>query len=814
VQSQSVEIVPCFRLMRIMKTRSLILFLLFVIFPVFGNAKADTNLALHKTYTLRPNPDYPLCTDELDSKQLTDGKKHGSDWRNKSTVGWRVNENPEIIFDLEKSELIDQVNICTAGGGAGNAYCPDFVVILVSSNGSSFVCAGAVMGRDTGSRQANLSQVAYTLTAKNLRTQGRYVKIILQPGSSYVFLDEIEIIGPDSTAEYPVAQMQPEPVKDTAKLFEIAEKQIQLKHNFESTEKYIEQQKVTESNWSNIKTDISLVGERFCESDRLLSVSEQNEFTNELGLIRARLYKEIYKKSYVCLQANSMDELTKAAIISDAAPAGSLDLAIWQAEYESAAVNIINCSNEPILVTASISPITGPNSIQFESKSTFTIRRGEFIKARRLGLIADALILQGQRQFQLNAGQVSQLWFTAFNPELKSGNYLASLGVLAVTMDGKELPTTVIPINLKVYPITFPKKIPLNVCNWAYPMRSDITKNNIAETAKDLKDHYTNVFVIPPADLPMPQIGSTAKSLDTQSFSQTDKLISANSYAETYLFFLGFKPERKDSGCFGSWMSQSWKRSFRIWIQRWVDHLKETGIGYDRFAMYPFDETLGDEFYQLAKEIKVIDPNIRIYANSFGQGTDDFMRFKDLVDIWCFSLPQCQAHPQWLETVKGFGKKVWLYDGIGPGKANDPYSYYRLMSWWAFKFGITGAGFWVYVDPTKEQNWDDTGMAMGHYGVVYGASANTDYKSSEQIIPSRRWEAWREGVEDYVYLKRFEEIIRKLNKNDSYIKEQLLKQLVNTVLTKPDDTTEVFRARELITTAIIEASDSLLPLSH
>ena len=778
------------------------IFLLFVVSSVFGNAKADTNLALHKTYTLRPNPNYPLCTDELDSKQLTDGKKYGSNWRNKSTVGWRVNKTPEIIFDLGKSESIDQVNIYTAGGGAGNAYCPDFIVIFVSNNRSTFGYAGAVMGQDLGSRKSNFSPAAYTLTAKNLRTQGRYVKIILQPGSSYVFLDEIEIIGLDSAAKYSVAQMQPEPVKDTAKLFETIEEQVQLKHDFESTVKYIEQQKVTESNWSNIKTDVSLVGKRFYKSDRLLSVSEQNEFTNELGLIRARLYKEIYKKSYVCLQANSMADLTEAAIISDATPAGSLDLALWQGEYESAAVNIINCSNEPILVTASISPITGPNSIQLESKSTFTIRRGEFVRTRRLGSIADALILQGQKQFQLNAGQVSQLWFTVFNPELKPGNYLASLGVLALTTEGKELSITVIPINLKVYPIVFPKKISLNVCNWAYPMRSDITKNNIAETAKDLKDHYTNVFVIPSTDLPMPQIGSTAKNLNTQSFSQTDELISANSYAETYLFFLAFQPERKDSGCFGSWMSQSWKRSFRIWIQRWVDHLKETGIGYDRFAMYPFDETLGDEFYQLAKEIKVIDPNIRIYANSFGQGPDDFMRFKDLVDIWCFSLPPCQAHPKWLETVKGFGKKVWLYNAVGPGKANQPYSYYRLMPWWAFKFGITGAGFWVYIDPTKEQNWDDTGMAMGHYGVVYGASANTDYKGIEQIIPSRRWEAWREGVEDYQYLYEFQAKINLIKKTDAKRAadlQNMLDKKVDMVLNNPNNPDIVYEVRGAIT---------------
>ena len=66
-----------------------------------------------------------------------------------------------------------------------------------------------------------------------------------------------------------------------------------------------------------------------------------------------------------------------------------------------------------------------------------------------------------------------------------------------------------------------------------------------------------------------------------------------------------------------------------------VEHLKHNGIGYDRFALYPYDEYIGDDFYDLARLIKEIDPRIKIFANSYGKGPREFKRLKDLVDIWC-----------------------------------------------------------------------------------------------------------------------------------------------------------------------------------
>ena len=111
-------------------------------------------------------------------------------------------------------------------------------------------------------------------------------------------------------------------------------------------------------------------------------------------------------------------------------------------------------------------------------------------------------------------------------------------------------------------------------------------------------------------------------------------LANRDSY-RMHLIFFGWWPKNggsdggRDGGRFGEWMSPSWKRNFSLWLRELVKILKEKGIGYDRFAVHPFDESLCDEFYQVARLVKQIDPRIKIYANSFGRGPKDFMRFKN-----------------------------------------------------------------------------------------------------------------------------------------------------------------------------------------
>jgi hypothetical protein len=51
-------------------------------------------------------------------------------------------------------------------------------------------------------------------------------------------------------------------------------------------------------------------------------------------------------------------------------------------------------------------------------------------------------------------------------------------------------------------------------------------------------------------------------------------------------------------------------------------------------------------------------------------------------------------------------------------------------------FGLEGAGFWVY--KANDIWWP---IQSGDWSVVY--------QTDDQVVPSRRWEASRDGVEDY-----------------------------------------------------------------
>lgn len=104
------------------------------------------------------------------------------------------------------------------------------------------------------------------------------------------------------------------------------------------------------------------------------------------------------------------------------------------------------------------------------------------------------------------------------------------------------------------------------------------------------------------------------------------------------------------------------------------------------------------------------------------------------------------------------------------------------MAWKAFRDGYKGIGFWAYADTGDSGTaWDDFDGKNPDYAVIYEGPNNT-------IISSRRWEAWRMGIEDYELLTMYAKA-----KGDA-----AAKALAKAVMDNPEDTTKADEVRRKI----------------
>ena len=778
--------------------------LLFCCYP----AKSAENLALHKSYTFSPEPAYPLCTDSSDTIQLTDGKKFGSRWTEKTTVGWRRAEPiVKIVIDLETKYAIDEVRIYTIGGGVATVEFPEFAAVLLSDTGREYKFAGLVSSKELGNiRDSGYRGISRTLSIGDINAAGRYVKLVMRPKGFTLFSDEVEILGEKITDEINLKLRNYLEVFDTYEiLLSKIDKHLQLKEETKTTiesESYLKT-KLSDNVRKKVTSNLEIPNRTMkLAIKNLPTANEIQKLKNSIGISRSEIYKEVYKKPFVCMPTNPM-EIVYEKEMHLQENKKEINVQMWRKEYESAAFNIVNCSEEEMQMSISISPLTGPKNNIINSDQTLTVRRAVYVKGSEIGSIADALILQQDSPFTVNPGQLSQIWLTIFNPKLTTGNYKGKIAVSATNKNSEKLLVEIIPIAIEVQQFELPDSIALKTCNWSYYEVAPAS-----EMAEDLKNHRINVYVIPAQDLPFPRFSSDPPGVTKKpDYSRLDKVLGQHEYADTFLLGLNFSVAKKDFGRFGDvqWMTPEWKGVFSTWLENLVKHLKELEIGYDRFILYPFDESIADDYYNLAKLIKSIDPKIRLYANSFGEGPEEFERFTELIDVWCLQDSHCVRYPKWFKTIQEFEKEIWTYECSEPMKAKEPYPYYRLLPWRAFQRGQTGAGFWIYYYGLNfapgAVPWNDTLKPLGHSGVVYGAKASP-IDVYENITPSRRCEAWREGVEDYQYLYELQQAINKIktkNPQAANIAQQILDRQVNSVLNNQDDSTIVYEAREILT---------------
>lgn len=665
------------------------------------------NIALNASYTFEPPALYSFTHDLTDSTKLMDGQfATGLFWKDRNrTVGWQKSGLIQIEINLDKPGAIEQICINTAKGAKAGVFFPKRIDIFASSDFEHYVHLGNAMGNEggsTGSYEVKRFCIKAPLVEANI------INILISPFGKFTFIDEIEVCG--NAASNSLRQNYP-----------LSKRELKLVAN-DFNEKDHKNTVII-----NSAKQIGFTGSIIFDNN--FAIDEEILFQ-----INAQRLQRDFHSDLIFWSGNPWQKFH----VFDAPPKESSNLSSISFDMiggstSSGVLNITNASkNEYRLKPQIVS----------NGELDLSLREAQSVYTSGNSFHADPLTPLEGKELKLRSGESKQLWLTAHAP-YKPGVTNAQILFFA-SETHEELKS--ISVEAKTWNFFLPKHLSLNVNAWSYLNWRPI-KNITEQAVSDLVDHHVNTFVLHPTELPWPNLKIAPKGIPV-SYSKFDQAAQHLKSGKKQLFFLAFNDNnRRAFGDNVSFLSPRWKDIFRQWVTDWVKHLKREGYNYNEFAFYPIDEPRNDSdfliLFEIARLLKQIDSRINVYTTLGTLSGRELVKVSEFVDI--FQVISSELSSDRVNYLKQLGKEIWSYSTDGGGKDADPYNFYRLQAWRAFKYSATGIGFWSYADTGSFGTaWNDFDGIRPDYSVIY--------EGNDTIISSKRWEAWREGIEDYELL--------------------------------------------------------------
>jgi hypothetical protein len=346
---------------------------------------------------------------------------------------------------------------------------------------------------------------------------------------------------------------------------------------------------------------------------------------------------------------------------------------------------------------------------------------------------------------------------------LNAGDHNVSVKVQAITgagvFDGPKSPQnvapgeTVIEVALKILPFEMAPPGAVRLCAWA---RYD--KGAIG----DLLAHGNNVFMAPNG---VPQYDA-AGGLTDVDFTDLDARIELLRGNDVVVLLNGLPNIPGDLG------SSEYERKFGPFVKATVAHMAEKSFDTDHFAFYPIDEPGGYGWAHInlmvafGKMLRAANPKAMLYVDGGGE-LAMFEAMAPYIDIWCPANSMLAESSQTMDVVRHSGKRLWSYDcgygysrPVGPNikNTNIP-AQFLAAPLYTFRHGATGLGYWCY--NLGDSLWARTQF---EYPLVYPGRTKP--------VTSRRWEAVREGVEDFRILTALRERLQD-GKLDAAVRERI-----------------------------------------
>jgi hypothetical protein len=667
-----------------------------------------------KTYEISPPPNYPLTAVPSDRLSLTDGvNTTGHFWKSRTTVGWRRSGIIEIVMDLEKVASIEGLVFSTARGRKGDVHFPFHVYVFAGLERTHFGYVGD-MAKSVSPPASDYEK--RRLKMENLRLLGRYLVLEIVPKGEYVFCDEIEVYGdfeigiPVSSGSWDldgVRRHVKERVRGDTEKEILAGLLIKLR-------KDVAVDSVWDSRFQAVEASLSTNTKRL--NGGVLIEGELLALRRDL--IRARFTG----KDFLIEQIPPWGKYTPVDIPTDSGSI-SMKFNLLGGGMGADAIRITNLSNVNREYRISL---WGSK----EKSPTVSVSLVGFVATATLEKIADPLLPVAE-PIVLRPGESIIVFIPA-----KGGTPGLYDFSLAFKSKGGILQ---IPIKIEVFPAHGLAKR-LNAVNWAYLDFKPI-RDRKEYSVRDLFEHHINTIVIPPGKIP--KIFS-----EGPAFTEFRKYLEIHKRASKILLFMDYSSEsRRSGGKKVAFLEPEWKQGFLSWFRALTREVLQVGFSPGMIYLYPYDEMAGPEindFISFSNWIRKEVPEARLYGTL---GSEESLKAVPWLDI-----AQVLERPELLRKIGSTKTEIWIYDTRGNAKSLSPYSYYRLMAWKSFLGGYRGIGFWSYADTGWGENpgmaWDDFDGRRPDYAVIYEAD-------NGRLISSRRWEAWRMGVEDYELLSTY-----------------------------------------------------------
>jgi hypothetical protein len=638
-----------------------------------------------KILSLTPAPNYPRCGN--DRASLTDGKTAAYPiWVRPGCVGWTEPGLVKIVLqggDGSRSPLSGKLRFHTARGTSADVHLPARIDVYTQRDDCQYGHAAGITIPDHDFADQRNHWIALEVTSVRFP-----LLAILRPQGNYLFIDEIRW-EPQPPAPPPAQPV----VGDEAACTQ------------DSTERY--------------------------RQSLLARVTLPEE--------TARGWSQAFQKEpqvvWVVDNPYAALPLYPPARLLGQAPR-EIHLTGTKSERESACIGILNLKNAEQVFQISLEG--DPQVVSGVELS----RVGKILTADG-ALVFDPLVpLDKSGNFKTPSREAAYLWVQADLRRLSPGQHCLRIMV----RDRNHRVIQAIPLTLHVLDLALPPDLRPRAITWGYstdlPLWLDPPK-----MVADLVDHGINVFVVPPARIPMPTLTGDWQSSTAAKLASDVSLYRGKGLI---LLYLGWGP-----GQGPAWLNPlanqdipRQQAALQTWLIKLGSFLKGLGLSHRDWALYPVDEPHGPRLPYLgalAKWVKAAAPDIQIYANPITTATHkttsaDLVKLSPYIDFWQPGLG-CATGPA-ARFFAHLPRPWWTYaGGPSPAKSASPWNDYRLLSWRSWAASAKGVGFWSYSDTSGTTAWDDFDGRRPDFAVVY--------EGQDGPISSRRWEAFRKGIEDF-----------------------------------------------------------------